>query len=82
MGDRAYRGEVGRTRALLGTGIGSVLLAACTTDPPPGAVEAPEPPFLLLLGRDAAEGFRGVRDAERAELEAWQETTLGTDFRD
>ncbi|WP_235562016.1 class E sortase [Marmoricola sp. Leaf446] len=34
---------MGRTRALLGTGIGSVLLAACTTDPPPGAVEAPEP---------------------------------------
>ncbi|WP_445258329.1 sortase domain-containing protein [Nocardioides aurantiacus] len=34
---------MGRTRALLVTGIGSVLLAACTTDPPPGAVEAPEP---------------------------------------
>ena len=44
------------------------------------AVEAAEPPALLLLGRDALAGFRAVRDAERAELEAWEATTLGTDF--
>ena len=44
------------------------------------AVEAAEPPSLLLLGRDALEGFRAVRDAERAQLEAWEATTLSTDF--
>jgi NAD(P)-dependent dehydrogenase (short-subunit alcohol dehydrogenase family) len=44
------------------------------------AVEAAEPPALLLLGRDALEGFRGVRDAERAQLDAWEATTLSTDF--
>ena len=36
-------GSVGRTRAILVTGIGSVLLAACTTDPPSGVAEAPRP---------------------------------------
>jgi NAD(P)-dependent dehydrogenase (short-subunit alcohol dehydrogenase family) len=46
------------------------------------AVEAAEPPSLLLLGRDAHDGFRAVRDAERADLQAWEATTLSTDFRD
>lgn len=46
------------------------------------AVEAAEPPSLLLLGRDALEGFRAVRDAERADLEAWESTTVSTDFAD
>ena len=46
------------------------------------AVESAEPPALLLLGRDALTGFRSVRDAERAQLEAWESTTLSTDFPD
>ena len=46
------------------------------------AVESAEPPALLLLGRDALTGFRSVRDAERAQLEAWEQTTLSTDFPD
>ena len=46
------------------------------------AVESDEPPALLLLGRDALDGYRGVLDARRAELEAWQELSLSTGFPD
>ncbi|GAB7192922.1 oxidoreductase [Kineococcus sp. NUM-3379] len=44
------------------------------------AVEAPEPPALLLLGTDALAAFEGVLDAQRAELEKWRELSAGTDF--
>jgi NAD(P)-dependent dehydrogenase (short-subunit alcohol dehydrogenase family) len=44
------------------------------------AVESPEPPSMLLLGRDALEGFRAVLDAQRAELDRWEETSLSTSF--
>jgi NAD(P)-dependent dehydrogenase (short-subunit alcohol dehydrogenase family) len=44
------------------------------------AVEAPEPPALLLLGSDALGAFRAVLDAQRAELDAWEATSLSTDF--
>ena len=42
------------------------------------AVEDPNPPFLLLLGEDALQGFRAVLDARRSELEAWERTSLST----
>jgi NAD(P)-dependent dehydrogenase (short-subunit alcohol dehydrogenase family) len=44
------------------------------------AVEAPESPFLLLLGADARQGFHAVLDAERKELDKWESLTLSTDF--
>ncbi|HWT24061.1 MAG TPA: oxidoreductase [Solirubrobacteraceae bacterium] len=44
------------------------------------AVEAPEPPSLLLLGQDAVDAFRGVLDAHRAEIDAWERTSVGTGF--
>jgi NAD(P)-dependent dehydrogenase (short-subunit alcohol dehydrogenase family) len=44
------------------------------------AVEASEPPFLLLLGKDAWQGFQAVIDAQRNELEAWEDLTLSTGF--
>jgi NAD(P)-dependent dehydrogenase (short-subunit alcohol dehydrogenase family) len=44
------------------------------------AVEAADSPFLLLLGKDAVKGFQAVIDAERKELEAWEELSLNTDF--
>ncbi len=44
------------------------------------AVEAPEPPFLLLLGADARQGFQAVLDAERKELDTWESLTLSTGF--
>ncbi len=44
------------------------------------AVEAPESPFLLLLGKDALAGFRAVIDAQDKELEAWEELSLSTAF--
>jgi NAD(P)-dependent dehydrogenase (short-subunit alcohol dehydrogenase family) len=44
------------------------------------AVEAGEPPALLMLGSDALRAVRGVLDAQRAELRTWEETSLGTDF--
>jgi NAD(P)-dependent dehydrogenase (short-subunit alcohol dehydrogenase family) len=44
------------------------------------AIEAPESPFLLLLGKDALAGFRAVIDAQDKELEAWEELSLSTAF--
>ena len=37
-------------------------------------------PLLLLLGEDALGAFRAVLDAQRAELDAWETTTLSTGF--
>jgi NAD(P)-dependent dehydrogenase (short-subunit alcohol dehydrogenase family) len=44
------------------------------------AVEATEPPSLLLLGTDALTAFEGVLEAEHAELEAWRQLTTSTDY--
>jgi NAD(P)-dependent dehydrogenase (short-subunit alcohol dehydrogenase family) len=44
------------------------------------AVGSPEPPLLLLLGPDAVTSFGTVLDAQRAELEAWRELSVSTDF--
>lgn len=44
------------------------------------AVEAPDPPHLLLLGSDAIEVVGASLDADRAALEAWKATSLTTDF--
>jgi len=44
------------------------------------AVEAPDSPFLLLLGKDALAGFRAVVEAQDKELEAWEELSLSTGF--
>ena len=44
------------------------------------ALEADEPPALLMLGPDALRAIRGVIDAQLAELKAWEETSLGTDL--
>lgn len=44
------------------------------------AVQAPDPPAMLVLGQDALDGFRRVLDAQRAELEAWAPTSLSTGF--
>ena len=43
-------------------------------------VESPDAPALLLLGADAQTFFGGVREAERADLEAWQDLSAGTGF--
>jgi len=44
------------------------------------AIEDPAAPELLLLGEDAWDGFHAVLDAQRAELDAWEQTTRGTGF--
>ena len=44
------------------------------------AMEAETPPMHLALGPDAYDFVAGVLEARRAELEAWAETTKGTDF--
>jgi NAD(P)-dependent dehydrogenase (short-subunit alcohol dehydrogenase family) len=44
------------------------------------SIEDPRSPFLLLLGSDAVNGFRAVIDAERAELDTWEKTSLSTSF--
>jgi NAD(P)-dependent dehydrogenase (short-subunit alcohol dehydrogenase family) len=46
------------------------------------AVSAPEPPKHLLLGRNALSRFRTRLAQWTAELDAWEETTVGADFAD
>ncbi len=46
------------------------------------AVEADRPPALLMLGPDALHAIRAVFDAQLAELQAWEQTSLGTDLPD
>ncbi len=46
------------------------------------AVEDPNPPFRLLLGRFAVDRVRAELDAQRKELDAWEETAVNTDFPD
>jgi NAD(P)-dependent dehydrogenase (short-subunit alcohol dehydrogenase family) len=44
------------------------------------AVDAPEPPLHLLLGRAALRGARQKLDQLRADFDAWEATTVGADF--
>jgi hypothetical protein len=42
--------------------------------------ESHDPPALLVLGQDALNSFQGVLDAERAELNTWEDVTVSTGF--
>lgn len=44
------------------------------------AVESDNPPYLLLLGNDAFDGFIGALDALRADAHSWESVSRGTDF--
>ncbi|CCO06871.1 3-oxoacyl-(Acyl-carrier-protein) reductase [Desulforamulus hydrothermalis Lam5 = DSM 18033] len=44
------------------------------------AVEAYNPPSLLLLGSDAVRIVKGALDEVRAEVEAWEKDSIATDF--
>ncbi|HEY0373186.1 MAG TPA: oxidoreductase [Amnibacterium sp.] len=44
------------------------------------AVESEHPPFMLLLGNDASDGFRAALDALRAEVDEWERLSRSTDF--
>lgn len=44
------------------------------------AVEAPHPPFRLLLGSDAVAVVTAELDAQRAEVETWKAISVTTDF--
>lgn len=44
------------------------------------AAESPQPPLHLVLGALALQRMRGKLDQWKAELDAWQSTTLGADF--
>ena len=46
------------------------------------ALESSEPPFMLVLGKDALTGFRGQLDALRTETDAWEKASLNTAFSD
>lgn len=45
------------------------------------AVEAPNPPSLLLLGSDAVRVVSGALDADRVQVEAWKRDSITTDFQ-
>jgi NAD(P)-dependent dehydrogenase (short-subunit alcohol dehydrogenase family) len=44
------------------------------------AVESDSPPYMLLLGSDAADTFRAALDALRAEVDEWDALSRSTDF--
>ena len=44
------------------------------------AVEAAEPPALLMLGRDAIDGIRGVLRGLEADVDAWEKPGAATGF--
>jgi len=46
------------------------------------AVESDAPPSILLLGDDASDAFRAALDALRSDVDAWEELSRSTDFRD
>jgi NAD(P)-dependent dehydrogenase (short-subunit alcohol dehydrogenase family) len=46
------------------------------------AVAAPNPPGLLVLGKDALYGFAAMADAQRAEVDEWRELSSSTGFDD
>jgi NAD(P)-dependent dehydrogenase (short-subunit alcohol dehydrogenase family) len=44
------------------------------------AVESPEPPFMLLLGNDASDGFRAALHELLDEADRWEPLSRSTDF--
>jgi hypothetical protein len=44
------------------------------------AAEFPGRPALLVLGQDALNSFQGVLDAERAEVNTWENVTVRAGF--
>jgi NAD(P)-dependent dehydrogenase (short-subunit alcohol dehydrogenase family) len=44
------------------------------------AVESPNPPLHLLLGKNALKGANWKLDMLRSQFDAWEETTIGADF--
>jgi NAD(P)-dependent dehydrogenase (short-subunit alcohol dehydrogenase family) len=45
-------------------------------------VESPNPPSLLVLGKDAFDAFAAVADAQRAEVEQWRDLSLSRGIMD
>jgi NAD(P)-dependent dehydrogenase (short-subunit alcohol dehydrogenase family) len=44
------------------------------------AVESDRPPYMLLLGDDASDGFRAALDSLRSEVDAWESVSRSTGF--
>ncbi len=44
------------------------------------AVESDEPPYMLLLGDDASDGFRAALDDLRTEVDVWEPVSRSTGF--
>jgi NAD(P)-dependent dehydrogenase (short-subunit alcohol dehydrogenase family) len=44
------------------------------------AVTSEHPPYMLLLGNDASDGFRAALDALRTEVDEWESLSRSTDF--
>jgi NAD(P)-dependent dehydrogenase (short-subunit alcohol dehydrogenase family) len=76
-----YAGTAGQRRkehdTVHGTQPGDPARAAATLV---DVVESGGAPYLLLLGNDASDAFRGALDALRDEVDAWEHTSRSTDF--
>ena len=44
------------------------------------AVESEEPPYMLLLGEDASDGFRAALESLRTEVDVWESVSRSTGF--
>ena len=44
------------------------------------AMQADKPPFRLVLGRSAVQRIRAELDAQRRELDSWEETANAADY--
>ncbi len=43
-------------------------------------IESDQPPYMLLLGNDASDGFRAALDALRDDADTWDTISRGTDY--
>ncbi|CAH2602085.1 SDR family NAD(P)-dependent oxidoreductase [Rhodovastum atsumiense] len=79
--DAAYADSVGRSDAHF-----TAMAGRQAGDPDQAAqailalARAEDPPLHLLLGSDALRRFRVKQETMAAEIEAWREVTLGTDY--
>ncbi|GGG19956.1 short-chain dehydrogenase/reductase [Rhodococcoides trifolii] len=44
------------------------------------AIESDDPPFMLLLGNDSVDAFRGALDSLLSDVDAWEVVSRSTDF--
>jgi NAD(P)-dependent dehydrogenase (short-subunit alcohol dehydrogenase family) len=77
-----YKETAGQTRTAAATRHGNQPGdPAAAADAIVKAVTSPKPPLHLILGSFAYDRFKTKLDVFKVEMEAWRETTVGTDYK-